>query len=416
MKPGNILHAVAVAALLGCNLMPLGHWGIATVHAADTVSPEVGTQLQAAEDLMKAQKYREALAKINLADAVSGKTAYDSFIIERMRGSAAAGAGDVDTAAKAFDAVIASNRLPADEQLKLMQAMTDACYRAKDYAQAQAWAQRYLKAGGTDPGIGQLLVQSYYLGGDYASAARELQSQLAAVEKTGKSPSEERLQLLANCYLKQNDNAGYSATLEQLVTYYPKKEYWADLLSRLQRKPGFSDRLSLDVYRLMLATGNLGRAADFMELAQLALQAGYPAEAKKVMEQGFASGVLGSGPEVDRQKRLRDLADKQLAEDQKNPGVGETQAGKPADGAALVNNGYNEVINGQYDKGIALMQQGISRGGLKHPDDARLHLGIADLLAGHADEAASTLKAVQGSDGTQDLARLWLIKARHSST
>lgn len=416
MKPRQLLHAVALAALLGCNLMPLGRWGIAAVHAADTVSPEVGKQLQAAEELMQAQKYKEALARIAQADAVPGKTAYDGFIIERMRGSAAAGAGEVNIAAQAFDAVIASNRLPADDQLKLMQAVTDAYYRAKDYAQAQAWAQRYLKAGGTDPGIGQLLVQSYYLGGDYANAARELQSQLTAAEKAGKSPSEEHLQLLANCYLKQNDSAGYGATLEQLVSYYPKKEYWADLLSRLSRKPGFSDRLSLDIYRLMLATGNIAKAADFMEMAQLALQAGYPAEAKKVLEQGFASGALGGGAEADRQKRLRDLADKQLAEDQKNPGAGETQAGKSADGTALVNNGYNEVINGRYDKGIALMQQGISRGGLKHPDDARLHLGIADMLAGHADDAASALKAVQGSDGAQDLARLWLIKVRHSST
>lgn len=416
MKTRHLLQAVTLAALLGCNLASLGRWGIPTAHAADTVSAEVGKQLQAAEELMQARKYQEALAKIAQADAVPGKTAYDAFIIERMRGSAAAGAGEVDVAAKAFDAVIASNRLPADDQLKLMQAVADTYYRAKDYTQAQAWAQRYLKAGGTDPGMGQLLVQSYYLAGDYASAARELQSQLAAAEKAGKSPGEDHLQLLANCYLKQNDNAGYSATLEQLVSYYPKKEYWADLLSRLSRKPGFSDRLLLDVYRLMLATGNLVKAADYMEMAQLALQAGYPAEAKKVLDQGYAAGTLGSGPEADRQKRLRDLADKQFAEDQKNAGAGEAQAGKAADGTALVNNGYNEVVNGQYDKGIALMQQGISRGGLKHPEDARLHLGIANVLAGHADDAASALKAVQGGDGTQDLARLWLIKARRSST
>ena len=39
-------------------------------------------------------------------------------------------------------------------------------------------------------------------------------------------------------------------------------------------------------------------------LAQLALQAGYPVEAKKVLDQGYAAGMLGKGSEAARQKRL----------------------------------------------------------------------------------------------------------------
>ena len=412
----RVLRAALLVAALGFSLPLPGPWGIATAYAADSVNPEVGKHLQAAEDLMKAQKYKEALARINEADAVPGKSTYDSFIIERMRGSAAAGAGDVDTAARAFDAVIASGKLPADEQLKIMQAVTDTYYRAKDYPKAEVWAQRYLKAGGADPGINRLLIQSYYLAGDYASAARDLQAQLAADEKSGKSPTEEQLQLLGSSYLKQGDNVGYAGVLEKLVTYYPKKEYWADLLARVQRKPGFSDRLSLDVYRLMQLTGNLKQASDYMELAQLALQSGYPAEAKKAMDQGFSAGVLGIGAEADRQKRLRDLANKQAAEDQKAFAAGEAPTAKAADGNAMVNNGYNYVINSQYDKGIALIEQGIAMGGLKHPDDARLHLGEAYLLAGRRDDAAKTLKSVQGSDGAQDLARLWAVQARRAAT
>ena len=96
--------------------------------------------------------------------------------------------------------------------------------------------------------------------------------------------------------------------LERLVTYYPKKEYWAELIAGVQRKPGFSDRFSLDIYRLMLATGGMRTANDYMEMAQLALQAGFAAEGKAAIEKGFAAGVLGTGAEADRQKRLRDLA------------------------------------------------------------------------------------------------------------
>ena len=60
--------------------------------------------------------------------------------------------------------------------------------------------------------------------------------------------------------------------LERLVAYYPKREYWVDLLRRIESKPGFSNRLTLDVYRLRLATKTLDTANDYSEAAQLALQ------------------------------------------------------------------------------------------------------------------------------------------------
>jgi hypothetical protein len=53
----------------------------------------------------------------------------------------------------------------------------------------------------------------------------------------------------------------------------------------------------------------------------------------------------------------------------------------------------NLVFNGQSAKGLQLMQQGIAKGGLKRPEDAKLHLAIAYLLAGDN---------VQGAGRVQD--------------
>lgn len=379
--------------------------------AGDTLRQEIGKPLQAAQDLMKQQKYREALAKINEADAMSNKTPYESFIVERMRGAAASGAGDADTAAKAFEAVIASGKLPNDESLKIMQSMAGMYYRAKDYSKAINWAQRYQKGGGTDSEVGSLVAQSYYLSGDYLSAAHELHEQLSKQEKTGKAPSEEQFQLLASCYLKQEDHTGYVNTLQQMIVYYPKKEYWVDVLNQVQRKPGFSDRYALDVYRLMQATGTLTQASDYMEMAQLALQAGYPAEAQRILSSGYSNKVLGTGADTERQKRLKDLADKQAAEDQKTL-ESDTRTARAKDANAMLKVGYNLVLNAKADDGIDLMEQAIAKGGLKNPDEGYLHVGEAYLLAGKVQEAIKMFKAVQGKDGSQDLAQLWLAFVR----
>ena len=49
-------------------------------------------------------------------------------------------------------------------------------------------------------------------------------------------------------------------------------------------------------------------------MAQLAIQAGLPAEGKAIVDKGFAAGALGTGAEAERHKRLRDLADKRDAD------------------------------------------------------------------------------------------------------
>ncbi len=390
----------------------LGLLLLSSVYAQEALRPEIGKPLQAAQELIKAHKYKEALAKIRDADAVSGKSAHEIQTLERLRFVAASNAGNADDAAKALDALIATGKLSASDQQKFIQAVAVAYYRDKDYGKAIGWIRRYIKEGGNESQMRTLLVQSYYLSGDHASVVKQLSADIAAEEKAGGKPDEERLQMLGYSYNQIKDMDGYVRVLEKLVAYYPKPERWADLLARLQRKSGFAERLTLDVYRLKQANGNIGGAGDTMEMAQLALQAGYPAEAKKIVDEGYAKNLLGSGApaEVDRHKRLRDLITRQLSEDQKSLARDEAQANAAKEGTALVNVGYNLVLNGQADKGLALMEKGIAKGNLKRPDDAKLHLAQAYLLAGQKAKAEQAFKSVQGTDGTADLAHLWLLK------
>lgn len=406
----------AIFAALSLNLIPAGLERVALAadppaqSKGESVRPEVGKPLQAAQELMKSHRYKEATAKIGEAENTGNKTAYESFLIQQMRGSAAMAAGETETAIRSFEAVIASGRLPPPQQLKIIQAVADMNYRAKDYAKAATWAARYMKEGGTDPQMRTVLIQAHYLNNDCASVSKILQGASQGEGQSGRRPGEDELLIMSSCYVKQKDNAGDLAALEKLVAYYPKKEYWASLVSRIQRKPGFSDRLSLDVFRLKLASGNLVSTADYMEMAQLALQAGVPAEAQKIVEQGFAGGALGTGADAERHKRLRDLALKTADP----PANGEAEATAAKDGTALVNDGFNQAAKGQTDKGIALMEKGIHIGGLRRPEDAKLHLGIALLQGGHKAKAIQIFKGVQGADGTADLARLWVIHANRS--
>ncbi|CDG81835.1 tetratricopeptide repeat protein [Janthinobacterium agaricidamnosum] len=376
---------------------------VSLAHAADTVRAEVGKPLQEAQKLASSGKNKEALAKLREADSVGNKTAFESYQIERVRASAAAGAGDNTTAIKAFEAVINSGRLSAAEAPKFTQGLAGMYYRAKDWPNAITWINRSLKDK-EDPQMRELLIQTYYVSGNYAAAAKELQSR--------GGNSEGSLQMLANIQLKQNDKAGYVATLEKLAASYPKPSYWADLLNRVSGKPGFSSRLSLDVQRLRLANGLLTKAPEYMELSQLVLQAGNPSEALKVIDQGYKKGALGTGTDAARHQRLKDLATKRLADSNADAAKSEAEYLKNKDADGLSALGFALVSAGQADKGLDLMNQAIKLGTSKYPEELQLHLGIAYAQAGKKSNAVTALKAVKGSDGAADLARYWILQLK----
>jgi hypothetical protein len=394
--------AAAAAVVVSLGLAP-------DAAAQNTVRPEVGKPLQAAQSLVKQRKGREAMAEIAKAEAVPNLTAYERQVIAQMKAAASSASGDNDATIRNNEALLASGKVTGREALPLIQGVSVAYYNKKEYAEAAKWAQRYFKEGGNEPSMRSVLLQSYYLGNDCNSVSKMLGN---VTEESARKPSEEDLQILANCYLKQKDTAGYVAAIEKLVVFYPKATYWTDLLSRVQKKPGFSDRLSLHVFRLRMETGNLSTADDYLEMAQLALQAGLPAEAKAVVDKGYEKKILGTGPQAERHKRLADLVKKSLDEAQKNRAKDEQEALAAKDGNDLVKIGMNYTFEGKADKGIHLMEQGIKKGGLKRPEDAKLALGYAQVHAGQKARGVQTLKSVQGSDGTADIARLWALHAR----
>jgi hypothetical protein len=377
-----------------------------------TVRPEIGTPIQAAIDLIKSKKGKEALAKVREAQAVGDRTPYENYLVERVLGQAAATAGDPPTAARAFENVATMPGTPQGERQQFLAAAASQYYLVKNYAKTAELAARYFKDGGTEKSMRTIYVQALYLGNDFAGAARELTKDLEAEEQAGRKPTEEQLQLLANSCTQTKDAACYGKAMEMLVAHYPKREYWLSVIYGIATRPGFSERLALDLARVKLETGTMRGADEYLDAAQLALQDGFPMEAVRIIDKGYASGVLGTGPEAARHKRLKDMAAKNLAEDKKALArVDESQAAAGKDGRALFNEGFNYVLLGKAEQGLAMMEKGIRDvKAFRRLEHAKLQLGYAHHLAGQNQKAIQVLKTVQGTDGAAALARLWVIR------
>ncbi len=382
----------------------------ATSVQAEGLRPEVGKPLQQASDLLRAGKSREALAKVREADAVSGKTAAETLMVERMRGAAAQRAGDNATAIQAFEAVFP--KVSGGEAAQVAESLAFAYSATRDWAKSGHWLAKAQSLGSNSSQLGQLKTYLQTQSGDFQAVARDSAAAVAAAEGAGRRPDEGDLLRLADAQLRTGNSAGQMATLEKLLGNYPKKDYWAIYLARVQRKSGFSPRLALDVMRLKLATGTLDKTDEFMEMAQLALQAEQPTEARAIIDKGFASGALGKGAEAERHKRLRDLAVKNEAEAKSTIVARTAEASAAKSGADLVQIGYAYVTMGQADKGIALIEQGVAKGGFKHPEDAKLRLGMAMVQSGKSkSKGVQLLRSLRGDDGLADMGRMWSVYA-----
>ena len=404
MKKGAVLALLAL--FLG--LAP----GAGAAPAKQTAREQVGKPVEAAEQLIKQKKLKEALAKLAEADAVPDKSPYEVYIIEATRAVVDVETADYPAAIKAIEAVLSTGILPPTEALQRRATLVELAYQAKDFAAVVTDAERYYEAGGEEPAPRLLMAQAYYLQNDFADAARASRLVLQNEQKTGKPPSESVLQMLASSAYKQKDEAGYVDALKGLVASHPKQQYWVELLDAVRRRPSFADRLALDLDRLKAAVGAMERPEQYMEAAQLALEAGLPADAKALLDQGYAAGILGQGAGAERQRRLADMAKRESAGDDEGLMRLTRAAEAAANGVSWIKLGDVYASDGRYERAIAAYQKGVAKGGLAHPDDAQLHLGVAYLAAKEPEKARAALAAVSGDDGARDLAQLWLLESK----
>jgi tetratricopeptide (TPR) repeat protein len=381
----KILQAVGVALLLGAAAVsPVSTGTFFSSAQAATVRPAVGKPLQAAIALANAGKGTAAMAKVHEAESVGKLTAPEQAAISQTRNFIAAktGAGGSALGCKA--------KFATDYNAG----------RYRDVVGADASCLR--KGGGFDFQSQVIVAQAYYLMGDYGTAIKLLR---------GLGSSEQVLSLLMSAAGKAGDTQTEGQVAERLILQGQSK-YWTYMLAAADAVHGLTDHENLDIYRIRYATGNMRNSEDYELLTQLALELHFPAEAVAVAQKGFALKIL----QGDRDMRLLNLAQTQAQKDTANLPNLQKQANASKTGDALVSYGENLWGRGQYDDAVNAIQAGIKKGGLSKPGEGQLSLGIAQLSAGHRDEALKTFGGVKEDPGSQTVAHLWMVYARSGGT
>ena len=361
------------------------------------------------------KKYSEAIAKLQEVQATAGRSPYDEYVVNEMLGIAYAQTSRYAEAAKALEAALDSGFLPQSKVPEWVRSLISLHYRVQDYQKVIELGTRAVKAGYADDNIYTSVGQAYFERGDYGDAAKFLRSYVDGQIKVGKKPKETTLVLIDNACEKgrPGDTDCAEHVLDQLIEYYPKREYWQAALNNfLRRQTAETEALVLQAYRLAAAVDALKIANDYTEFAHLAIDAGSPGEAQSILEKGIRDNVFADRRSLDANTRLLETARKQAAADKiQLPKTAAEAAASPL-GIKDVSVGLAYLGYGQYGKAVEAIERGLSKPGVRNAADAQLLLGIAELSAGQKEQARKTFRAVKGDPDLQRLAKLWSLYAQ----
>jgi tetratricopeptide (TPR) repeat protein len=379
-----------------------------------TNSAKLAKPLKAAHDDLDAKKYADAIGKLREAEGMPGKNGYDQHLINEMLKVAYVRTQNFAEAAKVMEAEIDDGFVPPPEMQQLVRAIAQVNYQIKNYDKAIEFGNRAIKGGFADEDMKILVGQAYYLKGDWKGTLKFEENMVDQQVKDGKTPKNESLQLVLSACVKLNDSACETRALEKIVTYYPKPDYWYQLLFTMRQQTSGNDANTLQTYRLMSEVDVLKSPEDYTEMAQLALEAGSPGEAQHILEKGIAKGVFTDPRAKAKNQRLLETAKKTAATDQANLPKIEKDADAAPNGAKNVGVGLAYLGYGQYDKAVDEISKGLAKGGLRNESEARLLLGIAQLKAGHKEDATKSFHAVKGDPSLERLANLWSLHAKQA--
>lgn len=406
--------------------------GTSTLVAAPALAKDQDKDAQA-QQLKLSKEFRQAaapaqqaLASGDLAAAATGITAAEAaaqsddekYIAAELRlqllakqnanvGNDAAAMARADAAYKApLDSLLANPKTPADQRGKLANARGQIAFNEKNYADALKYYTIAQQAGFSSPDMTLAVAKAKVESGDVAGGVAEIDKVIKADEASGKKAPEDLYRYAVAKMYKTPDRAGTLSWVKRWLTAYPTAKNWRDAIIVFGFQGPTAAQLGkaqkMDLYRLMSVTGSLADQGDYIEYGQYANDLGLPDEAKTVIAKGKAAGKISAGDPT--AAAIAKQAERGISSEGSLAALA-TKAASSAKGDLAQQTADAYLGQGNYAKAIELYQLALQKG-VTHTDETKLHLGIAQAMAGDKAAAATQFAAVQPGPN-KDVATLW---------
>ncbi|WP_328592280.1 tetratricopeptide repeat protein [Parahaliea maris] len=248
-----------------------------------------------------------------------------------------------------------------------------------------------------------LLAQGYYQIKDYDQSLANVNKAIDMYRADGKIPKEQWLNLARFLYFDKNDVNNAVAVLEELLTHYPKKDYWVQLSHMYGEQK--KESVQLAAMETAYVQDLLANGTEQVTMAYLYLNGEVPWKAAKVIDKGLKNESIDP---TSKNYEILGNAFRQAQEVDKAIPAMEQAAAKSDDGELYARLGNIYLDGEQYDQAIDAINKGLQRGGVKRPDNARLVLGMAYFEKKQYAKAREAFQAAGRDKRSEKFASQWI--------
>jgi tetratricopeptide (TPR) repeat protein len=396
---GAALLAAATACAVPALAQPAGQ-----VAANLTLSPAERLSLLPLKQAVDARDWTTAASLVPTSrDAVRSDTA--RYVVARLQLDIATATQNRAAQNEALLALIESRTPGTQERAELLRRYAGLTYETGNLTATEAALNRALELVPNDAETLSMLGQVSRNRNNPSQAMSFFQRAMRAAAAAGRPLPESRYKAALAMAEESGQRAVAVEIAREFIRAYPTPANWRDVLIVFRTVGPLDPAQSLDAMRLMRASGALAGERDYVALATALEQAGFPAEAKSVIDEGVARRHVTANDAVPRALVTR--ANPRITRERSALAAQITQARAATATATQARTVADTLLaHGRHADAAELYRLALGRVG-EDPGLLNTRLGIVLALAGQRAEAEAAFRAVTGAQA--DLASLWAI-------
>jgi len=311
---------------------------------------------------------------------------------------------DYAGALRSYENVVAQPDIPLAMEINTRYTIAQLYFVQEDWKKGIAALLQWFEATETPPANAYvLLAQGYYQLKDYDNALFNVEKAIDMYKAKDKVPKEQWYNLARFLYFDKDDVNSTVAVLEEMLVYFPKKQYWVQLSHMYGEQKKESKQLS--AMDTAYVQDMLTKGQEQITMAYLYLNAEVPYKAANVMDKGLKDESIEG-----KSKNYEILGNswRQAQEIEKAIPAMELASAKSDKGELYARLGNVYLDGDQFKKAISSINKGLKRGGVKRPDTARLVLGMAYFNDKQYSKARESFNAAKKDERSKKYAEQWL--------
>ncbi len=339
---------------------------------APLIRKKIYDKLTTAQELVQKKQYKEAT---QLLDDIKDSRHLNSTELTQLWNFYAFVYFSQDLypqAISAYETLLEQPELQHGIKTSTLYTLSQLQFLTENYSQALARIQQWIEL--TDkpsPDAYALLGQAYYKLGQFKNSIPALEKSIELSKASGKKIKENWYLLLRANHYELNDYKNMVAVLKELITLYPKPQYFRDLAGSYSQLGDTKKQLA--VMETMYEKGQLTKGSQIKNLANLFLIHEAPYKSAKIIDKALKENVLEKNEKnyaLLSQSWVQAREDKRAIEPL-------TAAAKLSDtGEPWIKLGRAYINIDQWDKAVESLEQGLKKKGVKQVDSSYILLGM----------------------------------------